>query len=55
MADNAYTAFDPIFWSYHSNIDRIFEEWNRAHPAAQFSSKFPLRPSCSWHSSSALC
>jgi hypothetical protein len=22
MADNAYTAFDPIFWSYHSNIDR---------------------------------
>jgi tyrosinase len=22
MADNAYTAFDPLFWSYHANIDR---------------------------------
>jgi tyrosinase len=44
MADNAYTAFDPIFWSYHANIDRIFEEWNRAHPASQFTANVPLRP-----------
>ena len=44
MADNAYTAFDPLFWSYHANIDRIFEEWNRAHPTTQFTSSYPLRP-----------
>lgn len=36
MADNAYTAFDPAFWSYHANIDRVFEEWKRAHPEATF-------------------
>jgi hypothetical protein len=44
MADNAYTAFDPIFWSYHANIDRMFELWLRAHPAVQFTSGFPLHP-----------
>ncbi|MBD2411898.1 tyrosinase family protein [Nostoc calcicola FACHB-3891] len=44
MADNAYTAYDPVFWSYHSNVDRIFENWNRAHPGAIFTSNFPLRP-----------
>lgn len=44
MADNAYTAFDPLFWSYHANIDRIFENWNRGHPAATYTANFPLRP-----------
>ena len=44
MADNAYTAFDPVFWSHHSNIDRIFEMWLLAHPSAQFTTNFPLRP-----------
>jgi hypothetical protein len=44
MADNAYTAFDPIFWSYHANIDRMFEVWLRAHPAVQLTSGFPLHP-----------
>jgi tyrosinase len=44
MADNAYTAFDPIFWSYHSCIDRIFEMWLRAHPAAMFTSGCPIQP-----------
>ena len=44
MADNAYTAFDPVFWSYHANVDRLFEQWLRAHPAATFTSGFPLRP-----------
>lgn len=44
MADNAYTAFDPVFWSHHSNIDRIFEQWKRAHPASLFTAIFPLRP-----------
>jgi Common central domain of tyrosinase len=44
MADNAYTAYDPIFWSYHANIDRIFEQWIRAHPGTLFTSSFPLHP-----------
>jgi hypothetical protein len=44
MADNSYTAFDPIFWSYHANIDRIFEEWKRDHPGAMFTATFPIRP-----------
>jgi len=44
MADNAYTAFDPIFWSYHANIDRMMEVWIRANPAAQYTSTFPLQP-----------
>jgi hypothetical protein len=44
MADNSYTAFDPVFWSYHANIDRIFEQWRRAHPAATVTGGFPLQP-----------
>ncbi|QTF90883.1 tyrosinase family protein [Halomonas sp. BM-2019] len=44
MADNAYTAFDPIFWSYHANIDRLLETWLRAHPAAIYTAGYPLQP-----------
>ena len=44
MADNAYTAFDPVFWSYHANIDRMMEIWLRAHPAAQYTAQFPIQP-----------
>jgi tyrosinase len=44
MADNAYTAYDPLFWSYHANIDRVFEIWLRGHPAALYSSNTPLHP-----------
>lgn len=44
MADNAYTAFDPIFWSYHSNIDRMYEVWRAAHPNALYTAGCPLPP-----------
>lgn len=44
MADNYFTAYDPVFWSLHAGIDRVFERWLREHPAAQFTSGFPLRP-----------
>jgi tyrosinase len=44
MADNAYTAFDPIFYSFHANIDRMLEVWLRNHPQAQFSAAVALRP-----------
>lgn len=45
MANNSYAAFDPLFWSFHANFDRIFETWLRKHDTdAQWSSNFPLRP-----------
>lgn len=44
MGDNSYTAYDPVFWSLHSNIDRVFEQWRAAHPTAEFTAEFPLRP-----------
>lgn len=44
MGNNAYAAFDPMFWALPSNIDRVFEGWLRAHPETQFSSNFPLQP-----------
>ncbi|CAP97791.1 Pc22g05030 [Penicillium rubens Wisconsin 54-1255] len=44
MADNSYTAFDPIFLSYHANMDRIAEIYLRTGHGRRFSSNFPLRP-----------
>ena len=45
MANNSFAAYDPLFWSFHSNFDRIFENWVRANDeATQWSSNFPLRP-----------
>jgi hypothetical protein len=44
QADNAYTANDPVFLSYHANIDRILTAFLTTHPQSQFTSNFPLRP-----------
>jgi hypothetical protein len=44
MADNTYTAFDPIFLSYHANMDRIVEMYLRQKPNQQLTSNFPLQP-----------
>ncbi|KAJ4180921.1 hypothetical protein NW755_011456 [Fusarium falciforme] len=44
MADNTYTAFDPIFLSYHANMDRLAGIFIDAHPESQFTSGFPLQP-----------
>jgi hypothetical protein len=44
MANNSYAAFDPLFWSFHANFDRLFETWLRAHPEQEWGSNFPLRP-----------
>ncbi|MDQ6941980.1 MAG: tyrosinase family protein [Candidatus Eremiobacteraeota bacterium] len=27
MQDSGVTAFDPIFWGHHANVDRIWAEW----------------------------
>ena len=39
MVNAGVTAFDPIFWGHHSNVDRLWAEWQALHPgrAAQVS------------------
>jgi tyrosinase len=32
MVNSGVTAFDPIFWSHHTNIDRLWAEWQKRHP-----------------------
>ncbi|RGP67163.1 beta-c chain unit d [Fusarium sporotrichioides] len=44
MADNTYTAFDPIFLSYHANMDRLAGIFMDSNPENQFTSRFPLQP-----------
>ncbi|KAK6516001.1 hypothetical protein TWF281_004591 [Arthrobotrys megalospora] len=44
MSDNSYTAFDPVFYSLHANVDRVFEMFLRDNPQNQFSANFPLEP-----------
>lgn len=34
MVSPGTTAFDPIFWSHHSNVDRVWAEWQTLHPGA---------------------
>lgn len=31
MTNNGTTAFDPIFWSHHANVDRLWAEWQSRH------------------------
>ena len=34
MVSPGTTAFDPIFWGHHSNVDRLWSEWQKRHPSA---------------------
>lgn len=31
MVNAGFTAYDPIFWGHHSNIDRLWAEWQKLH------------------------
>jgi tyrosinase len=39
MLNNLTAAYDPIFWVHHSNIDRIWAQWQTLHPGV-----VPSRP-----------
>ncbi len=32
MVDARVTAFDPIFWGHHANVDRLWALWQESHP-----------------------
>jgi tyrosinase len=34
MVNAGRTAFDPIFWGHHSNVDRLWSEWQKLNPSA---------------------
>jgi tyrosinase len=34
MVNAGRTAFDPIFWAHHCNIDRLWNEWQKLNPSA---------------------
>jgi tyrosinase len=34
MVSAGVTAFDPIFWGHHSNVDRLWAEWQSLHPGS---------------------
>jgi tyrosinase len=34
MVNAGVTAYDPIFWGHHSNVDRLWNEWQGLHPGA---------------------
>jgi tyrosinase len=34
MVNAGRTAFDPIFWAHHSNVDRLWWEWQKRNPGS---------------------
>jgi tyrosinase len=34
MYSNLTASFDPVFWPVHSNVDRLWSEWQQRHPSS---------------------
>jgi tyrosinase len=32
IKDDDFAAYDPLFWFHHANLDRIWANWQQAHP-----------------------
>ena len=41
MGDNATAAYDPIFWFFHTNIDRLMQTWQTLHQKEPCNPKDP--------------
>ena len=44
MTDNRITAFDPLFWAHHSNVDRIWALWQEKHTGTPLDMDGALAP-----------
>lgn len=44
MGKNETAANDPVFWSHHANIDRIYECWLKEHGGRAFGGSYPTNP-----------
>lgn len=44
MGRNETAANDPVFWSHHANIDRIYECWLKQHGGRAFGGSYPTSP-----------
>jgi hypothetical protein len=44
QSDKINNAFNPVFLSYHCNMDRLIDQYLCANPTAVFTSNVPLRP-----------
>ena len=48
MTDPRFASFDPIFWSHHCMVDRLWRIWQLRNPGATFDPRFLRRQLMPW-------